>query len=117
MLLQSETMPILYEQLVTEVWDIYASLTLIEAKCIDVDQKQSIAAHEADSAQKTELSNRQWQALIALHKMLLHEHYNFFLASQHLFAGSALTQLTVKSLMSARMWWHEIHSLLKIMCN
>ena len=83
MLLQPDTRPISHEQLVIEVKGIYAGLIMVEAKCIDVDEKQSAAAQEPDPLLRTSLSNEQWQALIALHRTLLHEHHDFFLASQH----------------------------------
>jgi hypothetical protein len=37
------------------------------------------------SGQQPEIANNdwQWQALIALHHTLLHEHHDFFFASQH----------------------------------
>jgi hypothetical protein len=41
-------------------------------------------------------NNEQWPALIALHRTLLHEHRDFFLASQHPSASPALWQTTCK---------------------
>ncbi len=68
MLLQPETRPISHEQLVVEVKGIYAGLVMVEAKCIDIDEKQSAAAQEKDLSKRPELKNDQWQSLIALHK-------------------------------------------------
>ncbi|KKA16328.1 hypothetical protein T310_10083, partial [Rasamsonia emersonii CBS 393.64] len=73
MCLQPETHPITEEQLVNEVRGIYAGLVMVEKKCIEIDRQQSES--------KEELTNAQWQALIALHRTLLHEHHDFFLAS------------------------------------
>ena len=115
MILQPETRPISHEQLVVEVKGIYAGLVMVEAKCVDVDEKQSIAAQEKDPTKQTKLSNEQWQALIALHRTLLHEHHDFFLASQHPSASPALTRLAAKYSMPARMWRHAIHSFLEVM--
>ncbi len=70
MLLQPETRPISHEQLVVEVKGIYAGLVLVEAKCIDIDERQNAAAQEKDPSKKTELKNDQWQSLIALHKQV-----------------------------------------------
>jgi len=70
MLLQPETRPISHEQLVVEVKGIYAGLVMVEAKCIDIDERQSAAAQEKDLSKKTELKNDQWQSLIALHKQV-----------------------------------------------
>ena len=72
MLLQPETRPISHEQLVVEVKGIYAGLVMVEAKCIDIDERQSAAAQEKDLSKKTELKNDQWQSLIALHKQVRH---------------------------------------------
>ena len=114
-LLQPETRPISHEQLLVEVKGIYAGLVMVEAKCIDVDDKQSQAAQEKDPSRQTSLSNEQLQALIALHKTLLHEHHDFFLASQHPSASPALSRLAAKYTMPARMWRHGIHAFLEVL--
>ncbi|TVY24434.1 hypothetical protein LHYA1_G007326 [Lachnellula hyalina] len=53
--------------------------------------------------------------LIALHRTLLHEHYNFFLASQYPSASPALRRLASKYAMPARMWRYGIHSFLELL--
>ncbi|KAI0398759.1 hypothetical protein F4802DRAFT_123306 [Xylaria palmicola] len=108
LLKQPETRPISQEQLVAEVKGIYAGLMMIESKCIEVDNAQS-------SQNDTKLNNEQWQALIALHRTLLHEHHDFFLASQHPSASPALKQLASRYAMPARMWRHGIHSFLELL--
>ncbi|KAI0525819.1 hypothetical protein F5B22DRAFT_587878 [Xylaria bambusicola] len=105
---QPETRPISQEQLVAEVKGIYAGLMMVESKCIEVDNAQS-------SQNDTKLNNEQWQALIALHRTLLHEHYDFFLASQHPSASLALKRLASKYSMPARMWRHGIQSFLELL--
>ncbi|KAI0195734.1 hypothetical protein EV127DRAFT_331563 [Xylaria flabelliformis] len=105
---QPETRPISQEQLVAEVKGIYAGLMMVESKCIEVDNAQS-------SQSDTKLNNEQWQALIALHRTLLHEHHDFFLASQHPSASQALKRLASKYAMPARMWRHGIHSFLELL--
>ncbi|KAK0714488.1 hypothetical protein B0H67DRAFT_489629, partial [Lasiosphaeris hirsuta] len=46
-----------------------------------------------------------WSAcLIALHRTLLHEHHDFFLASQYPSASPALRRLASKYAKPARMW-------------
>ncbi|KAI2639191.1 hypothetical protein GGS21DRAFT_506327 [Xylaria nigripes] len=105
---QPETRAISQEQLVAEVKGIYAGLMMVEAKCIEVDNAQS-------SQSDAKLNNKQWQALIALHRTLLHEHHDFFLASQHPSASPALKQLATKYAMPARMWRHAIHSFLELL--
>ena len=130
LLLQPETRPISHDQLVAEIkgnilrykilgkaadrpQGIYAGLVMVEAKCIDVDAKQSEASQGKTQVQK--LTNEQWQALIALHKTLLHEHHDFFLASQHPSASPALSRLAAKYSMPARMWRHGIHAFLEVL--
>lgn len=105
---QPETRQISQEQLVAEVKGIYAGLVMVESKCIEVDNAQS-------SQNDAKLNNEQWQALIALHRTLLHEHHDFFLASQHPSASPALRRLASKYAMPARMWRHGIHSFLELL--
>lgn len=114
-LLQPETRPISHEQLFLEVKGIYAGLLMVESKCIEVDSRQSKAALERDPSKPTKLSDEQWQALISLHKTLLHEHHDFFLASQHPSANPALSKLPEHYSMPARMWRHGIHSFLEVL--
>ena len=115
MLLQPETRPISHDQLVIEVKGIYAGLVMVEAKCIDIDEQQSAAVQEKDPLIRGSLRNDQWQALIALHKQLLHEHHVFFLASQHPSASPALSRLAAKCSMPARMWRHGFHAFLEVL--
>jgi hypothetical protein len=108
LLLQPDSRPISQEQLASEVKSIYAGLTMVETKCIHVDR-----AHAADTDPDTKIGSDHWQALIALHRTLLHEHHDFFLASQHPSASPALRRLASKYSMPARMWKHGIHSFLE----
>ncbi|KAJ5155658.1 DNA/RNA-binding domain E.t1.c1-type [Penicillium capsulatum] len=104
---QPETNPITEEQLIDEVRGIYAGLVMVEKKCIEVDKQQ------AES--KAELSQAQWQALISVHRTLLYEHHDFFLASQHPSASPMLKRLAEKYAMPARMWRYGIHSFLEVL--
>ena len=115
MLIQPETKPISYDQLVIEVKGIYAGLVMVEAKYIDIDEKQTAAAREKDLSKKIQLKNDQWQSLIALHKQLLHEHHDFFLASQDPAASPTLSRLAARNNMPARMWRHGIHAFLDVL--
>lgn len=124
MLLRPKTRPISHEQLVVEVKGIYAGLVMVEAECIDVDQRQAAAAQDKDPSKRFGLTNDQWQSLISLHKQLLHEHHDFFLASQHLSASPALGKLAPKYSMPARMWrhgnhafWHACSNVSRFWCN
>lgn len=112
LLLQPDSRPISQEQLASEVKSIYAGLTMVETKCIHVDRAQAAAAADNTDANH-KLASDHWQALIALHRTLLHEHHDFFLASQHPSASPALRRLAAKYATPARMWKHGIHSFLE----
>jgi hypothetical protein len=105
--LQPETHPITKEQLINEVRGIYAGLVMVEKKCIEINRQQSISSHA--------LNDQQWQALIALHRTLLHEHHDLFLASQHPSASPGLKRLAERYAMPARMWRYGIHSFLELL--
>ena len=115
LLLQPETRPVPYDQLVDEVKGIYSGLVMVEAKCIEVDDKQTLAAQERDPTKQTKLTPEQYSALIALHKTLLNEHHDFFLATQHPSATPALRRLPTKYSIPARMWRHGIHAFLEVL--
>ncbi|KPA45965.1 hypothetical protein FLAG1_01056 [Fusarium langsethiae] len=108
---QPETRPISQDQLITEVKGIYAGLVMVETKCIEVDNALSSGAN----TDANKLNNEQWQALISLHRTLLHEHHDFFFATQHPSASPALRRLASKYSMPARMWKHGIHSFLELL--
>ncbi|EHK20570.1 uncharacterized protein TRIVIDRAFT_118139, partial [Trichoderma virens Gv29-8] len=112
MIEQPDTRPISQEQLVAEVKGIYAGLVMVESKCIEVDNAQSA---NKGSHSPQQLTDEQWQALIALHRTLLQEHHDFLLASQHPSASPALRRLASKYAMPARMWRHGIHSFLELL--
>jgi hypothetical protein len=99
LLLQPDSRPISQEQLASEVKSIYAGLTMVETKCIHVDRAQAAAAQ---AEPHHTLASDHWKALIALHRTLLHEHHDFFLASQHPSASPALRRLAAKYSMYTR---------------
>ncbi|KAG6163670.1 hypothetical protein E4U51_005605 [Claviceps purpurea] len=93
------------QQLVAEARGIYSGLMLLESKCIECDTRES----------QTDLGEEQYHALITLHQALLHEHFDFFLATQHPIASDSLKSLATKYAMPARMWRHGIHSFLELL--
>ena len=107
MFLQPETRPISQGQLVNEVKGIYAGLIIVEKRCITMCASLSQTTHK--------LSNEDWQGLIALHRTLLHEHHDFFMASQHPTASPSIRRLPTKYAMAARIWRHGIHSFLELL--
>ncbi|KAH6653525.1 hypothetical protein BKA67DRAFT_506592, partial [Truncatella angustata] len=107
---QLKAKPISEEQLAAEVAGIYAGLIMVEDKCIEVDDAQSLS-----SPTETKLHNQQWQALIALHRTLLHEYYDFLLASQHPSASPGLRRMASEYHMPTRIWCRGIHPLLELL--
>ncbi|KAI7213630.1 hypothetical protein KC333_g6460 [Hortaea werneckii] len=105
---QPEALPISQDQLAAEVKGIYAGLIMVESKCINIDAAQS-------SECPTKLAREQWQALVALHRTLLYEHYDFLMATQHPLATEELKALPARYCMPARMWKHAIHSFLEVL--
>jgi hypothetical protein len=87
---------------------------MVETKYIHVDRAQAAAAADHAGTNHKHASDH-WRALIALHRTLLHEHHDFFLAPQHPSASPALKRLAAKYSMPARMWKHGIHSFLELL--
>ena len=112
MISQPEARPISPNTLAVEVDSIYAGLFQVEATCIEMDEIQG-----RDSNRKSKLTDEQWEALIAVHKQLLLEHHDFFLASQHPLASAAVSRLPAAYSMPARMWRHGIGDFLKILLH
>lgn len=114
------------DQLAVEVGGIYAALCLVEQKCDEVDKQQmkSYQLTEPPTAPSTEpptapptepLTDSQWSALVALHKTLLYEHHDFYLASQHPSANPPLRKLADQYSMPARLWKYGIYAFLEVL--
>ncbi|KAL9069729.1 MAG: hypothetical protein Q9161_005314 [Pseudevernia consocians] len=88
MLLQPDSRHTPHEQSVVEVKGIYAGQVMVEAKCIDLDERQSAAA------QQTHPENELLQSLIdfALYEQLLHERDTLTLGLQYPSIRSSLGQ-------------------------
>ena len=104
---QLEARPITLAKLKEEVDEIYTGILVVEARCKEL----------GPSTWGLDMSNGRWEALIALHKTLLDEHLDFFLATVHPAADSTLRNLAASRLMPARMWSYGIHSFLEILRN
>ena len=115
LLLQPVTKSISQEQLRVELRSIYSGLVMVENKCKNVDREQTRLAVEGNPNCRPALLPKQWQALIALHKTLLHEFHDFFLASQHPAATPNLTKLAARNSMPARLWQFGIHNFLEVL--
>ena len=111
---EPETRRVSQEQLAAEVKGIYAGLVMIEARCIDVNNKL-MAPAQSDPGSLPTLNSQQWQTLIALHRALLDQHSDFFFASYHPSASPAVRGLASKYSMPARMWRYGIYSFLELL--
>ncbi|EKG12734.1 hypothetical protein MPH_10147 [Macrophomina phaseolina MS6] len=114
LVLPPDPRPVSQEQLARELKKIYAGITIIESKCKNADKQQPPFKIDLMSGRKW-IPTEYWHARIALHRTLLHEHHDFFLASQHPSASPALRRLAAKYSMSERMWKHGIHSFLELL--
>ena len=109
MIMQADSKGITQEQLANEVRAIYSGLIIVENKAIDLDTRKAEEAKLGPIPQDT------WRAMIGIHRALLNEHHDFFLASQHPSASQSLHRLAKKYNMPARMWKHGIHEFLAIL--
>jgi hypothetical protein len=107
---QPEQKPITEAQLVPEVKTIYSALLKLENKCIEIDKEMNDFQRAGN-----QIPHKNWVALTDLHRRLLNEHVDFFLASQHPAASDTLKKLVSKYSMGARLWKHGIHTYLELM--
>jgi hypothetical protein len=80
-------------------WAVDNGLMMCKTKCIHVDnsgQPFSNQNAEGGGTHTQSVFEDHWQALIVLHRTLLHEQHNFLLATQHPSASPALTRLAAK---------------------
>lgn len=118
LLSQPESRPISEQQLAAEVKGIYSGLVIVETKCINVINAQTVAMRDAEARGEAAAYSRHveyFQALIALHRTLLQEQHDFFLASQHPTATLGIRNLASRYSMPARMWKHGIHNFLELL--
>ncbi|KAL2264998.1 hypothetical protein VTJ83DRAFT_7508 [Remersonia thermophila] len=88
MIKEPDIRPIPSGQVVTQVKGMFTDLNTVTAKTRSIDEAWQLF--------------RAKHALVALHRTLLHEHHEFFLASQHPSASPALRNLAAKYAMLAR---------------
>ncbi len=89
---------LLETQLVNEIRDIYAAVVLVESKCIEFYSENMPVPGQP----LRELTDAHWQAICQLYIMVLHEYYDFFLATTHPSATEAIQNLAAKYGMAAR---------------
>ncbi|GAB7345903.1 hypothetical protein MBLNU457_4139t1 [Dothideomycetes sp. NU457] len=98
------------QQLMSEVLGIYAAIETVERKCIAIDQGQM-----GHAAKRITLSDHNWQALTAVHRTLLYEHYDFLIASQQPTAPEEVKRMATEKQMPLRLWRFAIHSYLEVL--
>lgn len=83
------------DQLEAEAGGIYSDSIKVETHCSD---------HDASLASEcpTKLAREQWQALVALHRTLPYDHYDFLMATQHPLATDELKALPARYCMPPR---------------
>ena len=109
LVLLPETRPISHEHLLVEVKGLHAGLIRLETQCIEIEEMHLVSRAGYGSSEDFRHGCIHWNTLVALHKRLLDEHHDFFLASQRPLPSSALRNLACKYTMPASMWKHGIH--------
>lgn len=119
MVLQPGIKPLSQEHLIAKVKSIYVELVAAETKCISFHSKPDSVVRaltqQVDSNSSRNLNHDGLQKLIALHRKLLYQYHDFFLATQHPLASIPVRRLASKYAMPARLWRHGIHSFLELL--
>ena len=82
---------------------------MVENRAIDLDKRKTV------DAKLGFITPDAWRAMIGIHRTLLNEYHDFFIASQHPSASQSLRSLAKKYNMPARMRKHGIHTFLEIL--
>lgn len=93
---------------------IYAGVSKIESKCIEVYKKYG-KPRQADSGGYIRLSDNQFLALIDLHRVLLFEIHDIISASHHPAADPSLRGFVSQRGLPTRMFRHGIQPLLDLL--
>lgn len=130
--------PISHDHLIKEARSIYAAMLMVEKKCSEVDTKEFEAVQSGEREPKSIDTNRYqvgffpsnfrlaclsllieltlyFKAYVVLHRTLLYEQYDFFLACFHPAASPSLRGLPTKYSMAGRLWKTGIHTFLEIL--
>lgn len=92
---------------ITTLKEQYKKVLVLEEKCIWLDKKRPQST--------VYLPRRRWEALLAIHKHLLHEHEKFFSLCQTPSASATIRDLPHKYTMFDRMGRYGIFSLVKLL--
>lgn len=89
-----------------EVHKIFAGLVMVEGKCIELCRFLSESQQE--------ISQMKWIHLSGMHRTLLSEYHDFYVASLHPIASPLVMGLAEKYQVPARMWHNGIFGLLNL---
>ncbi|PLB53706.1 hypothetical protein P170DRAFT_441984 [Aspergillus steynii IBT 23096] len=98
--------PVTEEELISEVRIIYGGIIEVEKRCAEYIQA---------GQQMVVIPSDKWHAMLTVHRILLQEHHDFFMASQHPSSIPALRRISEKYAMPARMWRYGIHAFLEFL--
>jgi serine/threonine protein kinase len=102
---------VLPEMLNTKGEGIYAGLEMVEKKCIKMAERQ------ADPAIYRKFNQIQRKKFVSFYLLLLSEHHDYFLATQHPTASQHLKQLASELNMPSRMLHHGILTPLRLLID
>ncbi|RPA72632.1 hypothetical protein BJ508DRAFT_183341, partial [Ascobolus immersus RN42] len=100
------------DQLIREAKSIYAAMLMVENKCNEVDRQEDAKVRAGDIQH---IPATRYKELVVLHRTLLYEQYDFFLACSHPAATPQLKLLPHKYGMPGRIWKSGIHTFLEVL--
>lgn len=100
------------DQLIREAKSIYAAMLMVENKCNEVDRQEEAKVRAGDIQS---IPATRYKELVVLHRTLLYEQYDFFLACSHPAATQQLRLLPHKYGMPGRIWKSGIHTFLEVL--
>ncbi|KAF2452544.1 hypothetical protein BDY21DRAFT_259990, partial [Lineolata rhizophorae] len=101
------------EELDAEVKTIYTMVRTLERRCMEAISGQP--SFPAGRQCENSLNDEQFQAITAMHRAVLDEYGDFFLATQYPRAPPAFKRLPLEYCMPARLWAIGIHGLLEFL--
>ncbi|KAI9040660.1 uncharacterized protein KD926_007876 [Aspergillus affinis] len=99
--------PVTEYQLSSEVRIIFSGIAKVEKRCSEYIQ---------DGQKMAVISPDKWHAMLTAHQILLQEHHDFYMASQHPSSIPSLgRRISEKYAMSIRIWRYGIHAFLELL--
>ncbi|KAI9723550.1 MAG: hypothetical protein M1828_004146 [Chrysothrix sp. TS-e1954] len=114
---EPDSRPIPQELLKKEVDGIQKVVEQVEPKCSAKvrEEVEKIRQRKQMEHPQPELDPEYWQSMVGIHRVLLHEFHDFFLASQHPTALHEIREKALRESMPARMWKFGIHDFLELL--